>query len=744
MKLMPFKAAPLWVALTVVILLCFLRLLRLDFFERLEDLTYDLRAKAALHFPTPAATNLAFVAIEESSIASVQRNYGYGLYWPREVYGDLVDELAAEGARAVAFDIWFGDLRPDHPKVATRAGTVISSDEYFARQMRRAGNVILATVTDARLPDLFATNALALGEISTEKDADGVLRRVRAFAIERHWHPLFRKAAARYGLDLAEAKIEPGAILLPQTGTTNVVKVPIDAQTNFALADLVGDRLPPGVPSRARAFTDERVWQMGIVLASQALNVDLAHARVDLAQGRIILRGAHGVERVIPVDRDGYLYIDWKLKPNDPRLQQAPIENLLRQNRLRASGRTNGLSDAFGGKLVVVGSAAVGNDLTDRGATPLQKDALLVAAYWNVANSILTGQFIRRVSVPSELALILLLGALTAVTTLQLRAVWASVAVVLLMAGYTAGAYYAFARDGLWLPLVFPVGGAILMEHVCLVTYRVVFEEREQRRVKTIFSKVVSPDVVNELLRAPRLSLGGTQREVTVLFTDVRNFTALTDEMQERAVAFVRSHHLDPASASAHLDAAAHEILAAINVYLVLVADAVKQHGGTLDKYIGDCVMAFWGAPTPNPRHATACVRASVDAQRAIFELNRQRIAENARRETENRARSGAGLPLQPLLPVQQLGTGINTGLTTVGLVGSEAHQYNYTVFGREVNLAARLEGVSGSGRIIISESTFQHLRHDDPELAATCVLLPPVVVKGIRAPVSIYEVPWK
>jgi adenylate cyclase len=155
-------------------------------------------------------------------------------------------------------------------------------------------------------------------------------------------------------------------------------------------------------------------------------------------------------------------------------------------------------------------------------------------------------------------------------------------------------------------------------------------------------------------------------------------------------------------------------------------------------------VMAFWNAPVGNTTHTLACVQAAIDAQRAIHELNEKRLAQNASREIENRARLSAGLPPKPPMIALQLGTGINTGLVTVGLMGSETHQYNYTVFGREVNLASRLEGVSGSGRIIISETTRNHLLRHDPALAATCVELPPVTVKGIRAAVRIFEVPWQ
>ena len=157
--------------------------------------------------------------------------------------------------------------------------------------------------------------------------------------------------------------------------------------------------------------------------------------------------------------------------------------------------------------------------------------------------------------------------------------------------------------------------------------------------------------------------------------------------------------------------------------------------------------MAFWGAPTSNPQHAVACVRAAMAAQRAIYELNQQRATENKRRELENLTRAAADLELLPMLPVLQLGTGINTGLATVGLMGSETKtgvgQGNYTVFGREVNLASRLESLSGHGRIFISETTHQHLLRDAPDLAATCVAQPPANLKGFSAAVNVFEVPW-
>jgi len=271
-----------------------------------------------------------------------------------------------------------------------------------------------------------------------------------------------------------------------------------------------------------------------------------------------------------------------------------------------------------------------------------------------------------------------------------------------------------------------------------------VFEQTERRRVKSVFARIVSPNVVNELLQAESLSLGGARREVSVFFADVRGFTEFTDVRHEQAAEHIRRHELQGAAATAYADAQAREALETVNLYLARVADMVKRHNGTLDKYIGDCVMAFWGAPSPNARHAADCVHAAIDAQRAIDELNRQREEENRRIDDANGVAAETGRPIQPLLPLLALGTGINSGTATVGLMGSDAHILTYTVFGREVNVASRLEGVSGRGRIVISEATHQRLQSDDPGLAATCVELPPVEVKGIREAVRIYEVPWR
>jgi adenylate cyclase len=240
------------------------------------------------------------------------------------------------------------------------------------------------------------------------------------------------------------------------------------------------------------------------------------------------------------------------------------------------------------------------------------------------------------------------------------------------------------------------------------------------------------------------MHLGGSRREITVFFSDVRGFTTMTDEMQKYADDYVAEHKLVGEEAEHFRDKIAAETLDTVNMYLARIADQIKKHDGTLDKYIGDCVMAFWGAPTPNEKHAVACVRSTIDAQLAMHELNLDRKEENVQIELENERRVARGEPPMLLKRLLVMGSGVNSGMAIVGLMGSEDHIFNFTVFGRAVNLASRLESVSGRSRIIIGEGTFRDLEKHDPELAKTCEEQDPVQVKGIKDDVRNWEVPWR
>jgi class 3 adenylate cyclase/CHASE2 domain-containing sensor protein len=773
-KFQPLRQLPALIACGVVVGVCLLAVLRLDFFERLERMTYDWRARTAVNFPAPVATNLGCVFITDDCIRAIGAGLlerRYGLYWPRHVYGRALRELAAQEARLVGFDVMFTDPRPDHAPLRLApesdlesflqtlhpaaeihryeqngaASILMESDDFFAWQLKRSSRAALAAERGVRPNPLFATNAWALGDISADLDPDGVLRRALAFRSYTNWHLLFQMAEADpdYGVDLNRAVVSRGKIILPRSDLPEI-EIPLDPNGHFRVADFIGEAVPPGMAPTAAPFTTQRVWHMGIVLAARELQLDLARAEVNLSAGRIVLPGPNGLTRVLPVDASGYFYINWELTPRDARLTTGSFSQLLQADQLRTRGAGAASETEWRDKLVVLGSAATGNDLTDHGATPLQKDTLLVSKHWNVANAVIMGRFIQPVTLLQQIALIVVLGLATAGLTWRLRAGPGFLSVLALALGYSVICVAGYILHRLWLPMVLPLVGALVVQYVLLVTYRVVFEQREQRRVKGIFSKVVSPNVARELLGRERLGLGGTRSEVTVLFADVRGFTELTDTSQEQVSALIREKKLDATAAEAAINESARETLNTVNTYLAIVADEVKRHDGTLDKYIGDCVMAFWGAPTPQVHHAAACVRAAIQAQRVIHDLNQARQKENEGRDLENQARRSAGLSPKPPLPVMALGTGINTGAVTVGLMGSNDHILNYTVFGREVNLASRLEAVSGRGRIIIGEATYAALQREAPELAAICREQEPTTPKGFQKPVRNFEVPWQ
>src|SRR5262249_20163406 len=155
-----------------------------------------------------------------------------------------------------------------------------------------------------------------------------------------------------------------------------------------------------------------------------------------------------------------------------------PIQNLLLQDMLRLQDKAEGLTNRWRGKLAVIGSAAqIGNNLTDRGATPLSRDTLLVRKHWNVANSIITGKFVRRLPLVVDLALIILLGIIAALLTWELRILTGALLVVLVALAYMLIAAALYIQTRIWLPIVLPVFGAMIMTYVCTIAWRVIFEQ---------------------------------------------------------------------------------------------------------------------------------------------------------------------------------------------------------------------------------------------------------------------------
>jgi adenylate cyclase len=222
-----------------------------------------------------------------------------------------------------------------------------------------------------------------------------------------------------------------------------------------------------------------------------------------------------------------------------------------------------------------------------------------------------------------------------------------------------------------------------------IVVYREMTESRDKRRIRSMFGTYVSPRVVDQILDNPP-ELGGVDKDITVFFSDIRGFTTLSESMSPQ------------------------ELVAILNRYLTAMTDIILKYEGTLDKYEGDAIMCFWGAPLPQEDHALRACRCAVEQIAALRELNRE-------------------LPMDISLDI---GIGINSGRMTVGNMGS-MQRMDYTLIGDNVNLGARLEGTNKQYKtnIIISENTFGLVK--DQVIARE---LDNIRVKGKNKPVLIYE----
>lgn len=265
---------------------------------------------------------------------------------------------------------------------------------------------------------------------------------------------------------------------------------------------------------------------------------------------------------------------------------------------------------------------------------------------------------------------------------------------VLFIVTYTIVFHFVLERQNLILPLFYVVF-AIIVCYVTSIVSQYLLERRERSRVTGLFGRYVSQAVVDEILSNPdAIKLGGERKDVTLLFIDIRGFTPLSEKMEPE------------------------DVINVLNEYLDLCTQAIFKYGGTLDKFIGDGVMAIFGAPVPQEDHAKRAVLAGIELKSQADELNR-RIEEKYGRSV-------------------RFGMGINSGPAVIGNIGSK-ERLEYTAIGDTVNLASRLESNAKPGQILISEETYRRVKDD-----FVFKELPPLKVKGKEKPVNVYEVEGK
>jgi adenylate cyclase len=626
----------------------------------LESTLYDQHFR--LRGPRPPHPQVAIVAIDEASLAAIGR-----WPWSRTVLTDLVRLLVDAGAAAVAFDILLNERDRGAGRDTLEAlARRLEGRGLDAAARRELGAALAHADPDERL-------AAAIRESGrTILAANFVLAPLPAGVPERRG-PAMKSAIGNFR-NYAQRGVFPP---LHALGATFPIPELLAAAAAIGHVNMVPDT---DGATRAEALVIESAGHYYPSLALEsvrlAAGIDPFARRIEF--GRAVWLG----DVPIPTDARSRVLVDYAGPPATyPHLSAVEI----------FEGRID--PGAIKDKILFIGATAEGT--YDLRVTPFSPVFPGVEKHANVAGNILDGRFIvRPVWVELlELASIVLVPLALGATLPAVRPVWSGLIALGLWAALFAAAHAAF-RQGVWVPLVYP-SVAIVVTFVAVTIYRILTEELQRLWTKRAFQQYVSPEVVERIMRDPAaLQFGGEVRTLTVLFSDIRDFTTFTEKHDPQVVVQM------------------------LREYLTRMTRIVLEEGGTLDKYIGDAVMAEFGAPVPQPDHALRACRAAL---RMVAEVDRLR---------EQWAAEGK----EPF----RIGIGVNTGAMVVGNLGSE-QLFDYTVIGDEVNLGARLESLNKehttTTHIIVSEGT--------REAAGDAIdvrRLGEVVVKGKTRPVVVYE----
>jgi adenylate cyclase len=352
------------------------------------------------------------------------------------------------------------------------------------------------------------------------------------------------------------------------------------------------------------------------------------------------------------------------------------------------------------GHIVLVGTSASGviNDLQ---ATPLARGVPGVEIHAQLIDEVLQGDFLNRPdwAIGAEILFALLVGGVLILALPRIGAISGAAVGGACIAAALGGSWLAFRYAHLLLDPIYPW---VVISLVYLVASLIGYlrTEARQREIRSAFSRYMSPHYVEELAKHPeKLVLGGEMRVMTIMFCDIRGFTTRAEGMD------------------------AHALTHFMNTFLSPMTEIITEEKGTIDKYIGDCIMAFWNAPLDDPDHAKNAVHAAQLMRRKLIELNHMWAEEAA----------AAGKAFRPV----QIGIGINTGECCVGNFGSQEH-FDYSLLGDPVNLASRLEGLGKVYGIdlVIGEETASRL--DEPALIEVDL----VAVKGKSQAGRVYTLP--
>ncbi len=623
--------------------------------DLIELRTYDWRVRRTAK-PETARKDIALVEIDEYSLRNLEPNAGRWP-WPRAVHSILLDYLSRAPAKVVAYDVDFAGA--DTRRGFDFGGSVISgaeSDQQLIDSAKQTGNLYMLADSTYEAQEGHGD---PIPDVGFRIEGPGPLERKVVFPP----FPALAAAAAGFGHNLFA--LDPDG---PLRHTVPFVRTGERLIPSFGLAvALRMSGIKPGdvkfEGNRLRIGDRVQPLSWRVVAAANAAGQDR------FLWGMINFRGG-AEQHPYPT----YSFFDLEYS----------------EEQIQAGVKPKIDPSVFKDKAVFVG--ATGSGLGDVFQTPFATGKLPgIQIHAGVVDDILSRRFMYEASDNARFASVLVSGFGIGLAATLLPAWWATAVTLLAVAIFGWASTVAFA-NGYWINITQPLSASALSLFGG-VAYQYFVEGREKRKMKRLFGQYVSKDVYDQLVADPtKARLGGQRREMTVLFSDIRGFTTVTEKGQPE------------------------EIVHMLNEYFTEMVTVVFRHRGTLDKFVGDMVMALFGAPLDDPDHALHAAEAAMDMIISLGKLN-QRWRAEGRAELD-------------------IGIGLNTGPMIAGNIGSDAIM-SYTVIGDAVNLGSRLESLNKqySTRVIISEATLGHLGD-----RFTVRPLGDVVVKGKTKPVNIFE----
>ena len=653
------------IALSVLLVVPFLLhasgAMRFGFVEQLENVAYDARLNMTL--PRTVDERIVIVDIDERSLRELGR-----WPWPRDTIARIVDQLFDHyGVRAMGFDV------------------------VFAERDQSSGLEILQGLAEGPLADNAAFRE-QLERLAPQLQHDAML--ARSLRDRNTVLGYFFRQNVKDGEDPTIGRLPPslgsvdatGAEALPLASPEGYgANLPIlqEAAAGGGFFDnplVSDDGLFRRVPLVQRY--DGRLYEM-LALGTTRAALGWPDVEVEIAREGDSYHAVEAVrigDRRVPVDRNGAVLVPY-LGPQGsfPYVSAADVVN----------GEVE--PEVLKDRIVLMGATAAG--LLDLRSTPVQNVYPGVEVHANVVAGILDERIRQHPAylVGYEFVLLVVIGLLLTAVLPILSPLWLSAA-TLAVGGLVIGMnLVAWSQLQLVLPLASPLLLVVLL-FIFHVAWGFFVETRGKRQLARLFGQYIPTELVDEMDKAPEeVSLAGESREMTVLFSDVRGFTSI-------------SENLEP-----------NELTRLMNAFLTPMTRVIHQHRGTIDKYMGDAIMAFWGAPLHDPDHAQHALYAAREMVQTLEALRPEFEAQG--------------------WPPLEVGVGLNTGVMNVGNMGSE-FRMAYTALGDSVNLGSRLEALTRTYGVSIIVSEFT--QHAVPEFQYRELDL--VRVKGKDQPVAIFE----